>query len=53
MKDVKSPSQTNLIPRLLSGGTLRRADSRQEPIKKRGEPLFTLARMWDTGVGKS
>lgn len=42
MKDVKIPCMPNLIVRLLSGGTLRRADSHQEVVKKRGESLLTL-----------
>lgn len=56
MKDVKMPSpfMPNLIPRLLSGGALRRADSRQESVKKRGESMLTLdlIRMRDTRVRK-
>jgi hypothetical protein len=42
MKDIKTPCLPNLITRLLSGGALRRADSRQEPVKKRGESILTL-----------
>ena len=54
MKDVKIPFMPDLIPRLLSGGALRRADSRQESIKKRGEFMLTLdlIRMRDTRVRK-
>jgi hypothetical protein len=42
MKDAKIPCMPNLIMRLLSGGTLRRADSHQEEVKKRGDSLLTL-----------
>lgn len=42
MKDVKIPCMPNLIMRLLSGGTLRRAAPHQEAVKKRGESLLTL-----------
>jgi len=42
MKDVKILCMPNLILRLLSGGTLRRADSHQEMVKKRGESLLML-----------
>jgi hypothetical protein len=54
MKDIRTPSPPNLIPRLLSSGALRRADSRQEPVKKRGESILTLdlIRMRDARVPK-
>jgi SAM-dependent methyltransferase len=54
MKDIKLPSLPNLIPRLLSGGVIRRADSRQEPVKKRGESVLTLDLicMRDARIGK-
>lgn len=34
MKDVKIPFMPDLIARLLSGGTLRRADSNQKSAKQ-------------------
>jgi hypothetical protein len=36
MKDVKIPFMPDLITRLLSGGTLRRADSHQKAGKNGG-----------------
>lgn len=42
MKDVKTRVMLDLIPRLVSGGALRRADSPQEPAKKRGGSMLTL-----------
>jgi hypothetical protein len=53
MKDIRNPFLHNLIPRLLSGGVIRRADSRQEPVKKRDTVLtLDLIRMLDARVRK-
>jgi hypothetical protein len=42
MKDVKIPVMPDLITRLLSGGTLRRADSNQKAGKKWGQSRSAL-----------
>ena len=42
MKDVKIPFMPDLITRLLSGGTLRRADSHQKAGKKWEESQLAL-----------
>src|SRR5690349_5509997 len=42
MKEIKIPFTPNLIFRLLSGGTLRRADSNQKAGRNGGKPRSAL-----------
>ena len=52
MGEIKLPIMPDLIPRLLSNGVLRRADSHQKPTleKKRVEWVSSLVRLLDPRV---
>ena len=56
MKDRKLPSMSYLIPKLFSGGTLRRAGQRQQPARlgKRVDSwlVLCLARMGSLRLAK-